>query len=118
MTLRWWNDSKCPGTLSFDVPTGCLVYPHGRLPDDELAGGIASPRFHFGTVYLSAFVLIPHDKADRLRTKVRPNWAMESAYDALQGGQAKRAEHLLDCLIRVMVPDRPDTSYEWRGEPS
>ncbi|WP_125107320.1 hypothetical protein [Gulosibacter massiliensis] len=118
MTLRWWNDSKCPGTLSFDVPTGCLVYPHGRLPDDELAGGIATPGFHFSTMYITALLLIPHGKAVRLRTKIRPYWAMESAYDALQGGQVKRAEHLLDCLIRVMMPDRPETSYEWPGEPS
>lgn len=118
MTLQRWNDSELPGTLSFDVPAGCIVAPHGRLPDDELADGIASPRFHFGTVYLSALLLIPHGKAVRLRTKIRPYWAMESAYDAIHGGQVRRAEHLLDYLIREMVPDRPDTSYEWRGEPS
>lgn len=118
MTLQWWNDSNCPGTLSFDVPTRCIVDPHGRLPDADLVGGNATPGFHFGTMYLAALVLIPRDKADRLRTKVRPYWAMESAYDALQGGQLERAEHLLDCLIRVMMPDRPETSYEWQGEPS
>lgn len=118
MTLQWWNDSKCPGTLSFDVPAGCIVDPHGRLPDTELAGGSATPGFHFGTMHLSALVLIPRDKADRLRTKVRPYWAMESAYDAIQGGQVQRAEHLLECLIRAMMPDSPETSYEWQGEPS
>lgn len=118
MTLQWWNDSECPGTLSFDVPTGRLVDPHNRLPDDELAGDVATPGFHFGTMYLSALVLIPRDKADRLRTKIRPYWAMESAYDAIHGGQVRQAEHLLDCLIREMVPDRPETSYEWQGEPS
>ena len=69
-------------------------------------------------MYITALLLIRHGKAVRLRTKIRPYLAMESAYDALQGGQVKRAEHLLDCLIRVMMPDRPETSYEWPGEPS